>query len=211
MKYWVFDLDGTLTDSFGYYFLMLEKLLEKEFSRAERKHLIGIHPSEIFKSHLSPQAADQAIKTLQEKSENDAGLIPIYKDISKVCSWLANNNHKLAVWTSRDLESAKLVLRENGIHQFFDYVVSGNCVSKRKPHPEGLEKIQKHFSCTTQEMVMIGDHDHDMEAAQIFGALPIRASWHSYWDHDSCSHAHKQFFCSSDFYQWIQSSGLNLG
>ncbi|MBK8202801.1 MAG: HAD-IA family hydrolase [Bdellovibrionales bacterium] len=208
MKYWVFDLDGTLTDSFGHYFSTLESLLGQNFSRLEKKHLIGIHPLEIFSSQLPAEEATRAMQVLQEKSESEASLVPTYHAIDSMCAWLANSNRKIAVWTSRDLESAKLVLHENRLLQYFDHVVSGNCVSRRKPHPEGLSKIQEFFSCETSEMVMVGDHDHDMQAAKIFGALPIRASWHNYWDHDVCSNAQRQFFCSTQFFEWVKSLGL---
>ena len=87
----------------------------------------------------------------------------------------------------------------------FDYVISGDCVAQRKTYFEGIEKLQKHFGCALREMVMVDDHDHDMEAAHAFSAQAIRASWNNHWDHDHCSKAHKQFYCTTEFQQWIMT------
>jgi len=62
----------------------------------------------------------------------------------------------------------------------FDYVISGDCVAQRKTYFEGIEKLQKHFGCALREMVMVDDHDH-------------------------CSKAHKQFYCTTEFQQWIMT------
>lgn len=211
MKYWVFDLDGTLTDSFGPYFTLVEDLIGESLSRDQKKELIGIHPSQIFKSRLPAEQATRALELLNEKSQKDAASIPLFNEIHSICTYLKKNGCRLAVWTSRDLVSAKLVLNEVGIGHYFDYIISGDCVSNRKPHSEGIEILQKLFLCEPHEMVMVGDHDHDMEAAQSFGAQPLRASWHKHWDHDNCSRSHKQFYCTSEFHQWIQSSFKKLG
>ena len=206
MKYWVFDLDGTLTDSFAPYFSTVEHYLGTSLSREEKKTFIGMHPSQIFHSRLSSDEATHALKILKEKSQKDAASIPLFSEMYAICSWLNQNGRRISVWTSRDLDSAKLVLKETGISQFIDHIISGDCVVQRKPHPEGLTRIQSLFSCESHEMVMVGDHDHDMEAAKAMGVLSIRASWHTHWDHNICHHAHKQFYTTSDFQAWVKQN-----
>lgn len=206
LKYWAFDLDGTLTDSFGQYFSTLESLVEKKFSPEEKKYLIGLHPQEILAARLPAEKATQALDVLQTRSENQAHLIPTFDGMRDLCKWLKSRSHRLAIWTSRDLSSATKVINENKLSTYFDIVVSGTCVTKRKPHTEGLAKIQMYFGCEPQDIVMVGDHDHDMMAARDFGALPIRASWHSHWSHDQCDIAQEQFFNSNDFLKWTQTT-----
>ena len=88
----------------------------------------------------------------------------------------------------------------------FAAVISGDCVTRHKPHPEGLERLQKHFGCRASEIVMIGDHDYDMAAATAFGAFAVRASWHGQWEDGECEKAARQFRDLDGFLAWIKSA-----
>ncbi len=205
MKYWVFDLDGTLVDSFGHYFLILEDLLQKKLTREEKKKLIGQHPEEIFKENAPAHQVDLFLHELKQRGIKNALEIQAYSQIKTIFNFLSQNNCRIAVWTNRDYTTASHVLQRTQLQPHVEILVSADCVTKRKPHPEGLFKIQNFFACGAHEMVMVGDHDHDMEAGKIFGATTVRASWHEQWDDGLCSRAHQQFYCDRKFQQWVMS------
>ncbi len=206
MKYWVFDLDGTLIDSFGHYFSLIEEFIGQKISREEKKHYIGVHPSQIFADKLESEKVEIALKELNHRSQLDAGSISTFNSISLIFNILSKNGCRIAVWTSRDLESAKAVLEYTGLKKQVEYLISGDCVSLRKPNPEGLLKIKSLFNCDTHEMVMVGDHEHDMQAGHKTGVFSIRASWHNHWDDGECIIANKQFFCDYHFSEWVCST-----
>lgn len=202
MKYWVFDLDGTLVDSFGPYFKILEGLLEKTLSAAEKKEFIGLHPEKILGDRLSLEQTKVALEILNEKSKTDASCINAFDAIPALLQRLTGKGKRLSVWTARDLNSAKLILENLNLNQYIDCIISGDCVALRKPHPEGLIKIQNFYDCSAHEMVMVGDHEHDMEAGQSAGVFTVRASWHQHWNDGSCRVGDKQFICDQEFFHW---------
>lgn len=202
MKYWVFDLDGTLVDSFCPYFENLEELLGTKLSAPEKKEFIGLHPAQILIEKLGVDRAKIAIDVLAEKSKNDASRIPVFESVPALIQTLIENGKRLSVFTSRDLNSASLILQHLNLAQYFDHVISGDCVSDRKPAPEGLVKIQNLFNCQPHEMVMVGDHDHDMLAGRSAGVFTVRASWHRHWNDGLCPVSDEQFFCHKEFHDW---------
>jgi HAD superfamily hydrolase (TIGR01549 family) len=205
MKYWVFDLDGTLIDSFAAYFRILEELIGTKLTPQTKREYIGIHPTKILSSHLSETETAQALKVLQKRSEQDASSIVAFEAILPMLQLLKENECSMSVWTSRDLKSATAILNNLDLAKYFDYVISGECVLERKPHPEGLLRIQELYQCSAAKMVMVGDHVHDMEAAQTAKVLSVRASWHGQWDDGACSVSNKQFKCDRLFHDWIRS------
>ncbi|MFO7964291.1 MAG: HAD-IA family hydrolase [Desulfobacterales bacterium] len=75
---------------------------------------------------------------------------------------------KTAVATNRS-DTMDHVLREHGLEQCFDLVVTSLDVENPKPHPESLIKILRHFSLKPGECLYIGDSKLDEMAAK--GAL----------------------------------------
>jgi phosphoglycolate phosphatase-like HAD superfamily hydrolase len=205
-KYWVFDLDGTLVYSFGHYFTILEELIGEKITAENKKIYIGMNPSQIFDEKLPPEKSKLAMSHLRSKGMNDALYITSYKAIHNAISALKQKGSQIAVWTNRDFNSAELILKSTNLSDCVSHLVSGECVTQKKPHPQGLQIISKHFNCEPQEMIMVGDHDHDMIAALEFGASGVRASWHNYWSDGVCSRAHRQFYKHEDFYNWATTS-----
>ena len=149
---------------------------------------------DFFKHHLGSDAVEPAFTILQKESNEGALTIKPFTGLLPIIEGLRNQGSKIAVWTNRDLESAQLILTHSGLEKFIEICVSGTCVTERKPHPEGLLRIVNHFDCNPSDITMVGDHEHDVQAAKSVGSRAIRASWHSYWDVGKCHHSDFQFF-----------------
>lgn len=206
MKYWIFDLDGTLVDSFQYYFEVVEKIMNKKMSIEEKKLGVSLHASELFKLHLAEDEANKALMQLRQLSKTDFGHTPKFSAIEEVLTYLKAKGCQISIFTSRDLHSARNTLAMVGLNKFIDHLISGDCVSAKKPNPEGLFRLQKLYNCSVQEMVMIGDHDCDVQAGTAAGAFSIRASWHPHWEHDECSLSNKQFHSDQEFLSWVKAN-----
>lgn len=205
MKYWVFDLDGTLVDSFGHYFNALSEVFQAHGARfTPELHFPALtHPlTEFFGEYFGKDAVQPALRMLQEKSNADARVIRPFSGITNAVESLAGQGARIGVWTNRDWTSARLILDHSGLGRYAEICVSGTCVTQRKPHPEGLLRIIDHFGCETSSVTVVGDHDHDVLAAKEVGARAVRASWHSYWEIERCMHADSQFFDSHEFANW---------
>ena len=56
---------------------------------------------------------------------------------------------------------------------YFDYYVSSVSCGYRKPNPKGLCDIAEFFNVRPDEMIMIGDTENDILAAQNFGCVSV--------------------------------------
>ena len=200
MKHWVFDLDGTLVDSFSHYFKALEGIFKQygvEFTEDLRLPALTHPLLAFFEEHLGKAAVPAAFAKLQVHSNDDA-----FQGLDAFVRKVTENGAQVGIWTNRDLESAQLILQSTGLSRYSTICVSGDCVAQRKPHPEGLLRIIKLFGCRPDEVTMVGDHTHDVTAAKAIGARSVRASWHQYWAIEKCPHSDHQFYKTSEFEAW---------
>lgn len=206
-KYWVFDLDGTLVDSFQHYFNTLEIIFAdhgKKFTPDLQMPALTELLIHFFKNHLGAANVDSALEKLQLLSNDSAKTIQPFTGVFDILASLKQNGSKIAVWTNRDYVSAELILKHSGLHLELDAFVSGTCTARRKPHSDGLLRVIEQFKCEPHEITMVGDHEHDVIAAKSIGARSVRASWHSYWKMDPCEHADHQFHSLDHFHQWVK-------
>ena len=203
MKYWVFDLDGTLIDSFGHFFETIQPHIPELFTHEDRLRAVS-NTAEVFLSKwLTTERIEEVLAELRQSSLDHSHLVPRYTGTAEAFKILKANGCRVAIYTNRDFKTAKAIVDAAGWQDTVEILVSGDCVAKRKPHVEGLEKIQRHFGCSAENMVMIGDHHVDVEMAKTHGAFAVRASWHEHWDHDNCKVADKQFYSHDEFAKWV--------
>lgn len=205
MQNWVFDLDGTLVDSFASYFGALEEIFRAHgahFTSALRQAALTEPLDRFFAVHLGRAAVPSAFDQLQTLSNDGARHIRPFGGIERTIQALLERGARVAVWTNRDLVSANLILKHSGLAHLSEACVSGTCVELRKPHPQGLLRIIERFGCDPSAVTMVGDHEHDVSAAKQIGVRAVRASWHSYWKVDACPTADAQFHDVAVFTSW---------
>jgi phosphoglycolate phosphatase len=212
MRHWVFDLDGTLVDSFGKYFALMGEI----FAAHGRRFETGMHREALtesleamFEKHLGRENVARAFEVLRARSNEDARDIRPFAGMEGFLAELRTRGARIAVWTNRDLVSASLILEHSGLKGMTEAIVSGTCVSARKPHPEGLVRLIERFGCEPGEVTMVGDHPYDVEGAKAAGARAVRASWHGYWDDEECPVADAQFRRVADFHAWARGSAVS--
>ena len=197
----VFDLDGTIFESTPFYFAILEAVFAKNglpLSDAEKTLAAGLSARKFLSTKLSPEAMAEALKFMNQQSEQDIHHIQVFDGISCLLETLTLRGRRLAAWTSRDYGSATKLLKKHGLDKYFEIIVTGDCIENHKPSPEGLHKISSFFKCDVSQLVMIGDHDVDMIAALNAGALPIRANWHGFGDGKACQLGAETIHCIKD-------------
>lgn len=205
MKHWVFDLDGTLVDSFSHYFRSLDAVFREhgaQFTPELRQMALTEPLDKFFIQHLGQESLLTAFERLQTLSNDDARHIRPFTGLEEVVQQLLVRGARVAVWTNRDLVSASLILKHSGLSRLTETCVSGTCVAQRKPHPEGLLRLIDRFGCDAKDVTMVGDHEHDVMGAKAVGARAVRASWHAYWQEEDCRAADAQFRRITDFGAW---------
>lgn len=207
MKHWVFDLDGTLVDSFSPYFRSLEKIFAEHGARFTPDLQMAALTESLplfFERHFGTPRLERAFERLKELSNEDALTIRPFAGVEAFLADLKRDGSKIGIWTNRDYESASLIVTHSGLAPFVDEFVSGTCTTLRKPHPEGLLRIIEKFQSHPSEITMVGDHEHDVTAAKTAGTRGVRASWHAYWKVDPCVHTEHHFHDFSQFSKWAR-------
>lgn len=167
IRYWVFDMDGTLTNAVH------------DFP-AIRKSL-GMLESEDILEHLAALPADERAKKnewliahekeLAENATPAKGAVELVKYLTSRCV-------KLAILTRNDRELAFITLRAIGLEGYFaNKFVLGRDEAKPKPSPDGLLKLAELWHIKPEEMLMIGDFRHDLSCGKQAGAYTVLVNY----------------------------------
>jgi phosphoglycolate phosphatase len=172
----VYDLDGTLIDSANTVLSIINQM------RSElNKNLIN-------RNSLMPWISLGGIKfvindlDLQEV-EADKYLIEfrrrylayctketdLYPDVQKTLSTLAISNKYLAICTNKPRNLVEKILFELSLEKYFEFVIAGGDLATQKPHPSNLLECLKHFGCSPDSTIMVGDSTVDQRLANNCG------------------------------------------
>lgn len=176
------DLDGTLLDTAGDLAAAANMML-RELGRAELpletiQSYIGKGIQKLVKRSLTGSLDDEPDAELFGKA------MPIYeRDYAKtLCintrpypgvieglNALREAGFRLACVTNKAEAFTLPLLRATGLFDYFDIVLSGDSLPKKKPDPMPLLHACTHFDILPHEMLLIGDSLNDAEAARAAG------------------------------------------
>ena len=173
----IFDLDGTLVDSAKDIMIANNKTLEKfgykPISFKDVKHIIGqgirvniIRSLKMQNVKINKKKENEMYdfffsfykKNLYVKSKIYGGLNSFLKNLKK-------QGYKLAVCSNKLEELTKIVLKKTKLLKYFDFVAGGDTFAHRKPHPSVLNNIIKNFKINKNNVLFIGDSEHDYHSA----------------------------------------------
>jgi HAD superfamily hydrolase (TIGR01662 family) len=178
-------MDGTLTqtnqliyDSFNY---IAQVYTGKIYSIPEITAMFGPPEEEALLSIVRPDQIDTVMKDyLAFYQTHHHQTARLYPGMENILSSIKEHGKRIALFTGKGMPTAAITLREFRIEKYFDYVVTGNDVVKRKPSSEGLLKIMQHFALQQDEVLMVGDSDVDVKAAHEAGVKIAAVLWDSY-------------------------------
>lgn len=176
------DLDGTLLDTacdlaaaanmmlreLGRVELPLETIqsyigkgIQKLVKRSLTGSLDGEPEAELFNRAMPIYERDYA-KTLCVNTQPYPGVVEGLNALREAGFHLACITNKAEAFTLPLLRATELL-------GYFDIVLSGDSLPKKKPHPMPLLHACKHFGILPHEMLLIGDSLNDAEAARAAG------------------------------------------
>ena len=173
----IFDLDGTLVDSAKDIMIANNKTLEKfgykPISFKNVKHIIGqgirvniIRSLKMQNVKINKKKENEMYdfffsfykKNLYVKSKIYGGLNSFLKNLKK-------QGYKLAVCSNKLEVLTKIVLKKTKLLKYFDFVAGGDTFAHRKPHPSVLNNVIKNFKINKNNVLFIGDSEHDYYSA----------------------------------------------
>lgn len=173
----IFDCDGVIFDSrpanIIFYNAILERFGKPKLTDTQLRY-VHMHTAEesinfLFKG--DEKLADAQRYRLNMDYTPFSRYIVLEPYIVEILEYLYPH-FKTALCTNRST-STNTVLRNHGLSQYFDMVVSALDVQNPKPHPEPILKILHHFGIGGHEAIYIGDSEVDQEAADSAGVIFI--------------------------------------
>lgn len=181
----VFDLDGTLVDTFRDIVTSCNLLLDT----------LGAGP--LAEERIRP-CIGRGVSFLVECVLRDGGAAPgdvgplvdryraiyrahaldetrLYPDVPETLGALAETEVQLAVLSNKPEEGCREILAHFGIDRFFSLIAGGDTYPEMKPSPLPLQHIVSRFALSPAEAVMVGDSVYDIEAGKGAGVGTVAA------------------------------------
>lgn len=181
-KYLLFDLDGTLTDpkvgitkAVAY---ALKKFKQLDVDLDALTKFIGPPLKDSFMRFygFSEQDADLAIQYYREYfSETGIFENEVYPGIRDMLDVLKHDGrYVLAVATSKPTVFAERIIEHFGLKDYFTCVVGSNLDGTRSKKAEVIQEVLRVLNVSQlDEVVMIGDREHDILGAKQVGVRSI--------------------------------------
>ncbi len=190
----MFDLDGTLVDSIPDISWCLDETMKyiglpvrgetsarewigngviRLMQRAIANDLNAPHDEAIFDQAM-PVFRDLYANNLCKRSK-------LYPGVREGLDYLQKHKkkqgYKIGCITNKDEQFTHPILRDLGLWDDFEIVISGDTLEKKKPHPLPLWHSAKVFDCDPTKSLMIGDSSTDVKAARAAGFNIICTSY----------------------------------
>lgn len=180
----IFDVDGTITSTnkliFATFNHVTEKYLQKTYTDSEIISLFGPTEEEImldlFKDDYQ-KAREDYYEFYAGKHSEMAFIFPGMKEILEM---IKSKNIPLGIYTGKGTYSTEITLKDIGVYNLFDLIVTGSDVAIHKPDPEGINMFVEKFNLDKDRVLMIGDAPADLIASRGAGVKSGAVLWDSY-------------------------------
>ena len=176
------DVDGTLVDSVPDLAYCVDQMMihmgREPWGEAEVRNWVGngverlVRRALIGKLDGEPDDADfeKAYPVfLDLYAENTSKRSVLYPGVKEGLAYLKQEGYKLGCVTNKAEQFTLPILRDLGIYDNFEIVISGDTLEKKKPDPLPLLHVAEFFSVKPENAVMIGDSVSDVKAARAAG------------------------------------------
>lgn len=182
----VFDLDGTLADTFGLLLAAFDAATRatrgRELTRAE------------MVAHFGPGAGTEEaiLRALAERTElpddildlfyrtyaaEHSAQVKLFPRLQETLEEARRRALALGLVTGKGRRSTAITLRELGVAEFFDAVATGDDAPAPKPDPRGLLTVLARLGVAPARALFVGDSVADIGAGQAAGTLVAAALW----------------------------------
>jgi phosphoglycolate phosphatase len=170
-KLFIFDLDGTLVDSYLAIQKSLnatrEKLGLKEVELKRVIKAVGKGDRKFIQEFFPPQLEEKALKLYRKQHKVDLAKyvkpMPYARELLKA---LEKKKIKIAIASNRPTRFTHLILKKFDFKKYIDYVLCGDRLQKLKPAPDIVFRILEKYKIDPSEAVFVGDMVIDIETAK---------------------------------------------
>ncbi len=183
----IFDLDGTLIDSIDTYFKIVEIALERlNLPPVSRSKILAAAESENFKWELvlppevlssNEHIIDEAWSVINEIApQMFADRLDIFQGADSILKMISASGLKMGLVTSTQkhyLKTKMQPLKNAGVDNLIEVIVTSDDVDKRKPAPDPLIMCAQELELKPDRCVYVGDTTTDIQAGKAAGMLTV--------------------------------------
>lgn len=177
----LFDVDGTLIDSWDFIFGAVKHALQKHGHDISEEVLVsamGGRPLLDYYKFLLPKADwEEIAKSHSDYQQDKFDLGKPFPGVAKILKKLKSQGLLIAAISNRTRISLKTTLDRAEFSRFFDIVVSADDVKNPKPHPEHVQAALAFLKVEPDHSFMVGDTDHDILAGKNAGVKTIGVTY----------------------------------
>lgn len=184
------DVDGTLVDSvpdLAYCVDEMMKQLERPPYGEDRvRNWVGNGVERLVRRALIGQLDGEPEDADFEKAypifldlyaENTSKRSVLYPGVREGVDYLKSAGYRLGCVTNKAAQFTLPLLKDLGVFDDFEIVISGDTLPKKKPDPLPLLHAAEHFGVEPAKAMMIGDSQSDVKAARAAGFQIICMSY----------------------------------
>jgi len=195
------DVDGTLVDSVPDLAYCVDEMLKvidmPPHGEDEVRHWVGNGVERLVRRALIGQLDGEPDEALFDKAypifmdlykDNTSKRSELYPGVKEGMDYLRDAGYKLGCVTNKAAAFTHPLLKDLGLFDYFESVVSGDTLEKKKPDPLPLIYSAEQLGVLPENSLMLGDSMSDVKAARAAGFQIICMSYgynHGVDIHDS--------------------------
>lgn len=173
------DVDGTLVDSVPDLAWCVDAMMREldlpERGEARVRHWVGNGVERLVKRALvneldgEPDEAqyNKALPIFQDLySENTSKRSSLYEGVSEALDFLKTTGVRIGCVTNKASQFTLPILKDLGIADYFEIVICGDMVERKKPDPMPLLQAAEQLQTAPEASLMLGDSMSDVKAAR---------------------------------------------
>lgn len=180
MKGFIFDLDGTLSDTIPLIVTTARRAyadLGLEISEDQIKSHIGVPLLETGEHFLGPGRGQEYLQAyMRHYYDDDFKLLPFAGAVDLLTA-LRQRGAKLAVATAKRHAAAQESISAIGIAHLLDAVVDCECTVLHKPHADPALTAAQRMELAPADCMFIGDSCHDLLSGHAAGMTACGVTW----------------------------------
>lgn len=176
------DVDGTLVDSVPDLAYCVDEMMKQldmpVHGEAKVREWVGNGVERLTRRALIGQLDGEPDDALFEKgypifmdlyAENTSKRSTLYPGVAEGLVYLESSGIKLGCVTNKAAQFTIPLLKDLGIHDKFEIVISGDTLAKKKPDPMPLLHGAEFFKVKPENAMMLGDSVSDVKASRAAG------------------------------------------
>ena len=176
----LFDLDGTLLDSFPDFLVSLQNINIKSSSKKIDENSVRANVSDgsskllklVFDIDTDDEGFDEQTRNfLNEYEKNILMYGNLFHGVSDLLNFLLGKKIPYGIVTNKPRKYTEIILKKSSLLRQSKVVICCDDGFKSKPSPEGINHACNILGVPNSKCIYVGDHENDLNASLAAGTI----------------------------------------